>query len=386
LDRFNFMRLRMRYDDGFAAFLNGVPIASANPPGDLAWYSFAAAAHDDAAAVIPQEFRIDAALAALKPGRNVLAIHGLNLSLGSSDFLIGAELVAGERRVSSSTNAAMLYSGSITLTDLTTVRARAFDGLEWSALAEATFVVGSPSLAISELHYHPADPSPAEAAAGWTDADMFEFVELHNDGIGAFDLTGVRFTVGIRFDFTGAPIAQLAAGDYVLVVKNRAAFELRYGPGLPVAGEYAGQLDNAGERITLLDAQSQIIADFIYGTDAPWPVVADGDGPSLEVIDPDAGLASPQSWVASTIVGGSPGGANPAHLILEILRRESGGVLLRFNVPAGQGYTLHARDSLTAGTWQSTQTGAPQAAARVVDLSLDTPGDRPIRFFRVSIP
>jgi hypothetical protein len=32
---------------------------------------------------------------ALQPGDNILAIHGLNVSTGSSDFLISAQLQAG---------------------------------------------------------------------------------------------------------------------------------------------------------------------------------------------------------------------------------------------------------------------------------------------------
>ena len=59
--------------------------------------------------------------------------------------------------------------GTVTLSDSTTVRARTLEGGEWSALSEARFVsdvssVGK-SLRVSEIHYHPADPSAAELAA-----------------------------------------------------------------------------------------------------------------------------------------------------------------------------------------------------------------------------
>ena len=134
-----------------------------------------------------------------------------------------------------------LYTGPITLTDLTTVKTRIRNGEEWSALNEATFVVGYPHLVLSELHYHPAGPSAAELEAGFYNADSFEFIELRNDGVGTFDLNGCRFITGIHFDFSGSTITNLLSGHYLLVVKNRAAFSLRYGSGLPVAGEYSGQ-------------------------------------------------------------------------------------------------------------------------------------------------
>jgi hypothetical protein len=39
--RFENLRLKMRYDDGFVAWLNGVRVASANAPQSLAWNALA---------------------------------------------------------------------------------------------------------------------------------------------------------------------------------------------------------------------------------------------------------------------------------------------------------------------------------------------------------
>ena len=89
----------MRYDDGFAAFLNGIPLASANAPGNLIWNSFASGAHDDAQAILFETFDVSGSLEHLREGANLLAIHGLNVSSTSSDFLIDAELVVGQREV-----------------------------------------------------------------------------------------------------------------------------------------------------------------------------------------------------------------------------------------------------------------------------------------------
>ena len=63
-------------------------------------------------------------------------------------------------------------------------------------------------------------------------------------------------------------------------------FVTKYGAGLPVAGEYAGQLSNGGEDIALqlpepFDAN---VLKFSYGD--KWYPLADGEGYSLEVIDP----------------------------------------------------------------------------------------------------
>jgi len=306
-EQLNFMTLRVRYDDGFVAYLNGVPIAAQNAPANIQWNSTATAGHDDSAAVQFSDLDVSEFVTALQPGQNLLAIHGLNVSLGSSDFLIDAELAAGQRQVVGEPPTAPQYSTPIALHETTTVKARAFDGFEWSALSEASFVVGAPALVITELHYHPADPSAAEQAAGFDNENDFEFIELLNSGTTALDLTGVRFVAGIEFDFTELDASWLAPGQCVLLVRNVGAFEMRYGLGLPIVGQYTGRLSNAGEHLALIDGAGQTLLEFTYGTEAPWPAAADGNGPSLELVDAAADPAQPENWRASNLNGASPG-------------------------------------------------------------------------------
>lgn len=84
--------LRMKYDDGFVAYLNGHQVASANAPGEVRWDSVATAPHDDSAAKKFQSFDITEHQDKLRPGPNLLAIHGLNISPGSTDLVFVAEL------------------------------------------------------------------------------------------------------------------------------------------------------------------------------------------------------------------------------------------------------------------------------------------------------
>jgi hypothetical protein len=61
---------------------------------------------------------------------------------------------------------------------------------------------------------------------------------MKNTGNVNIELNGIRFINGIDFNFTESQITNLSPGQVVLVVKNRAAFEERYGSGLNIAGEY----------------------------------------------------------------------------------------------------------------------------------------------------
>ncbi|HXJ56283.1 MAG TPA: lamin tail domain-containing protein [Verrucomicrobiae bacterium] len=101
-------RLRIKYDGGFIAYLNGQEIARRNAPVTPAWNSAATAsrAPTDALAFTT----IDLPLTAPLPlGKNVLAIHGLNDSVSSPNFLLVPELdvvrpsAAGETNVFFST-------------------------------------------------------------------------------------------------------------------------------------------------------------------------------------------------------------------------------------------------------------------------------------------
>lgn len=108
----------------------------------------------------------------------------------------------------------------------------------------------------------------------------------------------------------------LSPGESIVVVKNRAAFQSRYGPAIRVAGEYSGSLDNGGDHLVLLGPVGETILDFSY--DPNWYPITDGDGFSLVIVDPNLptsawGLA--QSWRPSETVGGSPAATDPAPIV-----------------------------------------------------------------------
>jgi hypothetical protein len=297
------LTLRMRYDDGFVAFLNGQQVASRNAPSPAAWNSTATVTHDDAQAVIFEAINITGFLSALRSGANVLAIQGLNASNTSSDLLIEPRLEASSSRP----------ADPIPIRGATFIRARSWLDGSWSGLSEATFVPDVPLLLrVTELMYHPAPPPPGSPYT----ADDFEFIELENVGPGPLSLLGARFTLGIQFDLSSGAVTTLSPGQYVLLVKNLEAFSSRYDTrSMAIAGEYQGNLDNDGEPLLLLDGRGVVTQSFTY--DDLWYPVTDGLGYSLHIVnaagDP-AGWGSRSSWAPSGALGGSPGGPEGAVL------------------------------------------------------------------------
>jgi hypothetical protein len=170
-----------------------------------------------------------------------------------------------------------------------------------------TELADSTNTIISELHYHPADPSSVEINAGFIDADLFEFVEITNTGENTIDLSSVRFTDGMLFGFPKG--TTLAAGSRLIAVANQAAFKFRYGAATAtIVGDYAGNLRNSGEHIRLEAADASAIADFTYGDDFPWPESADGPGYSMILAGGDPTI--PLNWRPSTALGGNPGSSD----------------------------------------------------------------------------
>jgi hypothetical protein len=201
------------------------------------------------------------------------------------------------------------YAGPVTISGPLRVRARYLSSSgEWSALDEVFFTTLSPAtaanLALTKIHYHPLPPSAAESAAGFTDSNDFEYLEFRNTTGAAIDLRSVQVNAGVAFTF---PAMTLAAGARVVIAENSAAFAMRYGTVLPLAGAFTGNLSNGGETVRVVDAAGSEIALVTYDDAAPWPGSADGAGPCLILRDPALNPALSASWRASYVTGGKPG-------------------------------------------------------------------------------
>ncbi|MCE7988429.1 MAG: hypothetical protein DYG89_45305 [Caldilinea sp. CFX5] len=198
---------------------------------------------------------------------------------------------------------------TVTISQVTTVRARVFANGAWSPLHEATFYPPQPlgNLVINEIHYHPTAPAP-------TDPDLFEFIELYNKGTTPLRLDNVYFGRGFTYHFPSG--TTLAAGAYFVLSPNAQQFKARY--GFDPNGVMRGNLANGGEALELRDAVSNVI-DFVDYLDlAPWPLAPDGTGPSLSLISPELDNAAAANWAPSKANHGTPGQPNGLTVINQL--------------------------------------------------------------------
>ena len=188
----------------------------------------------------------------------------------------------------------------ITVSANTVLKARVKNLSVWSAVHEIFINVNQDlsALKITEIQYHPL----GEGTVGGSE---FEFLEFKNIGTSVLPLAGVYFTNGIDYQFPNN--SSVAPGGFVVIASNTEMFNQRYG-FLPL-GEYTGQLDNAGERLTLVNAAGDTLISLRYNDKAPWPIEPDSTGQSLvarEVI-PLGDPSLPEYWTASREIHGSPG-------------------------------------------------------------------------------
>ena len=205
------LSLRLRYDDGFVAYINGVQVADdglrAEPSFDVR-----ARSRSNTVAAEFTNFNISNHINVLRPGRNVLAIHSVNSSVSSSDQLIVPVLIDG---VISDSSAAGIPHAQM----------------------------GNPTISFGSIEHNPSD-----------DQDK-EYIELKNENETAVDISGWRIDGGIRHEFPAGTV--IPSGRSLFISPNVKAFLSRTeGPrgnqGLFVQGNYEGHLSNFGETLSLV--------------------------------------------------------------------------------------------------------------------------------------
>lgn len=173
-------------------------------------------------------------------------------------------------------------------------------------------------IVINEIQYHP-------------DVSYDEFVELHNvtsTNVPLYDLNATTNTWRLSgFNFTFPPNLSLPAGGYLILSPlDPATFRAKYSipASVQILGPVAGNLQDSGERLELLrpDAPNTneipyIVVDAVrYNDREPWPVVADGSGPSLQRRQATGYGDDPVNWFTSGITPGRPNLPNVAPSIV----------------------------------------------------------------------
>ncbi|MFA4838838.1 MAG: lamin tail domain-containing protein [Candidatus Neomarinimicrobiota bacterium] len=150
------------------------------------------------------------------------------------------------------------------------------------------------------------------------DTDI-EWVELTNNSGAAVDLSG-WYLIDDNDGHTHCVLSgTLAAGAYLVVARIVYQFQVAYptvtnvfSTGFGAASD-AWALSNSGEAVRLFDSTGQLRDIVEYQDGGDWPGGADGDGPSLELLNPNYDNALATAWRSSSADGGTPGKVNSVY-------------------------------------------------------------------------
>ena len=159
---------------------------------------------------------------------------------------------------------------------------------------------------INEINYNSSDTFDPE-----------DWVEIYNPTDSIFDMSNWFFRdegqVGDDHLFSIPEGTLLHPNEYVVLCRDTMDFKNHF----PMVDSYIGDLgfglSGGGELIRLYNNNGILMDSLTYDDDDPWPPEPDGDGPTLELINPliDNGIYS--NWTAS-LVNGTPGEQNSNYL------------------------------------------------------------------------
>ena len=99
---------------------------------------------------------------------------------------------------------------------------------------------------------------------------------------------------------------------YKVLCKDTSIFLLVFPDTISIIGNMGFGLKSSGELLRLYHYTGYLVDSLVYGNDFPWPSEPNGEGPTLELLNPGMDNAIGYNWNAS-INYGTPGKQNSSY-------------------------------------------------------------------------
>ena len=182
--------------------------------------------------------------------------------------------------------------------------------LEANTTVVAYFSVsGGPILGdivINEINYNSSDDFNSE-----------DWVELYNSSEQDILIEGWKFldeNDDHIFEFSSG--LTIAVNEYLVICQDTSLFHDLYPDAINYVGDTGFGLSGGGELIRLYNNENILIDSLTYDDSDSWPLGPDGEGFTLELINPSLDNSLSQSWSESLNLYGTPGNQNSVYEVL----------------------------------------------------------------------
>lgn len=142
------------------------------------------------------------------------------------------------------------------------------------------------------------------------DFDVGDWVEFYNPGDEQVDLEGWKFKdQDDNHIYIFPEETSIGAGEFLVLCRNTQQFFTLFPQTIPAIGDFDFGFSSNGDLLRLYNNIDYLVDEVQYQPEMPWPEDADGNGPSLELLNPGLDNAMAINWAAS-FDHGTPGEQN----------------------------------------------------------------------------
>ena len=139
-----------------------------------------------------------------------------------------------------------------------------------------------------------------------------DWIELYNPNQDDIDISGWALKdSNDSNEFIFPEGSNIDGDDFLVIVRNSDDFNELYPEINSFMGEFDFGLSASGDAVRLFDSDMTLHDEVYYESIAPWPPLSNGDGYTLELIDPSYDNSQPTSW-SNINYHGSPDAINSA--------------------------------------------------------------------------
>ncbi|MCW8849592.1 MAG: lamin tail domain-containing protein, partial [Melioribacteraceae bacterium] len=155
------------------------------------------------------------------------------------------------------------------------------------------------SLIISEINYNSS-----------SDFNTKDWIEFYNPNDSDLDISNWIFKdSNDEHSYIFEYGAVVKGNDFLILCEDTSDFR-KFHPNVPkIFGEFNFGLNNSGEKLRIFDNYGNIIDSLTYYDSSPWPISADGDGYTLQLINFESDNSKGANWKSETKYG-TPGKNN----------------------------------------------------------------------------